>query len=122
MAAVLQPPAPLILLYWTTRLAAGVPAGLAYGAFTAVEWALACNLLPKAESARYLGLWNASAVIPQLLAFPFAGAVGSAISAHTPGLGWRVDFGISIVSCLGGVFFLRYVRERRGVEGADLSM
>ena len=52
---------------------AGIPAGLAYGVFTAVEWALACNLVPEGEAARYLGVWNASAVVPQILAFPIAG-------------------------------------------------
>ncbi|MEN6644778.1 MAG: MFS transporter [Armatimonadia bacterium] len=92
---------------------AGIPAGLAYGVFTAVEWALACNLLPKAEAARYLGVWNASAVVPQILAFPLGGAVGSAISAAIPGLGWRVDFAITVVCCLVGAWFLKFVHERR---------
>jgi len=92
---------------------AGIPAGLAYGVFTAVEWALACNLLPKAEAARYLGVWNASAVVPQILAFPLGGAVGSAISSAVPGLGWRVDFAITVVCCLVGAWFLKFVHERR---------
>lgn len=95
-------------------MAAAVPAGLAYGIFTAVEWAFACNLLPKGESARYLGVWNASAVVPQILAFPLGGALGSAISARVPGLGWRVDFGVAVVCCLVGAYFLKHVRERRG--------
>ncbi len=93
-------------------LIAAVPAGLAYGVFTAVEWAFACNLLPRGEAARYLGVWNASAVVPQILAFPFAGAVGGAISARAPGLGWRVDFAIAALCCLVGAYFLRHVRER----------
>lgn len=92
---------------------AGIPAGLAYGVFTAVEWALACNLLPKAEAARYLGVWNASAVVPQILAFPLGGAVGSAISTAVPGLGWRVDFAITVVCCLVGAWLLKLVHERR---------
>jgi len=96
----------------TVAFIAGIPAGIAFGIFTAVEWALACNLLPKGESARYLGVWNASAVVPQILAFPIAGAIGSAISARVPGLGWRVDFGLSVVCCLIGAYFLKHVRER----------
>lgn len=95
----------------------GVPAGIAYGAFTAVEWALACNLLPKGEAARYLGLWNASAAVPQILAFPLAGAIGSAISARVPGLGWRVDFGLACLCCLIGAYFLLRVHERRFPHG-----
>jgi len=93
--------------------AAAIPAGLAYGVLTAVEWALACNLLPKGEAARYLGVWNASAVVPQIAAFLIAGVVGSRISAIVPGLGWRVDFGLTVVACLVGAYFLRHVHERR---------
>ena len=96
----------------TVALIAAIPAGLAYGVFTAVEWALACNLLPRGESARYLGVWNASAVVPQVIAFPIAGALGSALSQVSPGLGWRVDFGLTIVCCLLGAWFLRHVHER----------
>jgi MFS family permease len=92
---------------------AAVPAGLAYGVFTAVEWALACNLVPKDEAARYLGVWNASGVVPQILALPIAGAIGSGISAHVAGLGWRVDFAVTVVCCIVGAWFLRYVHERR---------
>jgi glycosyltransferase involved in cell wall biosynthesis/Na+/melibiose symporter-like transporter len=97
----------------TVVIAAGLPAGVAYGIFTAVEWALACNLLPAGEAARYLGVWNASAAVPQILAFPIAGGVGSAISAAVPGLGWRVDFALSAACCLVGAYFLVHVRERR---------
>lgn len=101
----------------TWAYVAGIPAGLAYGAFTAVEWALACNLLPKGEAARYLGVWNASAVVPQILAFPIAGAIGSALSVRVPGLGWRVDFAVTVICCLVGAYFLRYVHEARADEG-----
>lgn len=97
---------------------ASIPAGLAYGVFTAVEWALACNLVPKGEAARYLGVWNASGVVPQILALPIAGAIGSGIiSAKVPGLGWRVDFAVTVVCCVVGAWFLRYVRERRDAFG-----
>ncbi|MEI6500242.1 MAG: MFS transporter [Armatimonadota bacterium] len=97
----------------TWAYVATIPAGLAYGVLTAVEWALACNLLPKGETARYLGVWNASAVVPQIFAFLIAGVVGSRISAIVPGLGWRVDFGITVVACLVGAYFLRHVHERQ---------
>jgi MFS family permease len=90
-----------------------IPGGVAYGVFTAVEWALACNLLPTGESARYLGVWNASAVVPQIIAMAGGITLGSAISRHHPGLGWRVDYGIVVVCCLVGACFLKHVQERR---------
>jgi len=100
----------------TIATIAGLPAGLGYGLFMAVEWAFACNLLPRAEAGRYLGLWNASCVVPQILAFPGAFIVGSAVAAIRPGLGWRIDFGIALVCCLVGTYFLVKVRERRTRE------
>lgn len=96
----------------TWVLIAGIPAGLAYGIFTAVEWALACNLLPKTEAARYLGVWNASAVVPQILALPIGGFIGSQLSAITPGLGWRMVFVLTVICCILGAWFLKYVHER----------
>lgn len=98
---------------------AAIPAGLAYGVFTAVEWALACNLLPSGESARYLGVWNASAVVPQIIALPLAGALGSAISAQVSGLGWRVDFVLTTVFCLVGAWLLKQVHERRTAKSPE---
>lgn len=100
----------------------GVPAGLAYGIFTAVEWALACNLLPRGEAARYLGVWNASAVVPQVLAFAIAPPLGSAVSRIMPGLGWRVDFALTVVLCLAGAYFLKHVHERRHHEAEGESL
>jgi MFS family permease len=88
-----------------------VPAGLAYGAFTSVEWALACNLLPQGEAARYMGIWNISSVVPQIFAAAIAGPVGSWLSGPQTGLGWRVDFLLIAVFCVVGAYFLRYVRE-----------
>lgn len=90
---------------------AGIPAGLAFGAFASVEWALACDLLPAGGSGRYLAVWNASLAAPQLLAFPLAGAFGSAISARVPGLGWRLDFALAVLCCLVGAYFLGRVHE-----------
>ncbi len=94
-------------------IAAAIPAGLAFGIFTAVEWAFACNLLPPGEAGRYLGIWNASAVVPQVIAFPIAGALGSALSAYRTGIGWRLDFAVAAACCLLGAAALRRVRERR---------
>jgi len=102
----------------TVATIAGLPAGLGYGLFMAVEWAFACNLLPKAEAGRYLGLWNASCVVPQILAFPGAFLIGSAVAAIRPGLGWRLDFVVALACCLIGTWFLRRVRERRGAQEA----
>jgi MFS family permease len=116
----------------TWAYVAALPAGVAYGVFTAVEWALACTLLPKGEAARYLGVWNAAATVPQILSMPIAGIVGSAVAQHwlregmplaerLPGLGWRLDFGLAAVFCLVGAYFLRHVHERRGTGACETA-
>lgn len=98
-----------------------VPGGIAYGIFTAVEWAFMCSLLPPGDEARYLGVWNAAAVVPQIMAGALAGAVGSAVSSAVPGLGWRVDFGVVVVCCLLGAWFLVKVTERRPARASTTS-
>lgn len=103
----------------TWAYVAALPAGLAYGVFTAVEWALACNLVPKGEAAQYLGVWNAAATVPQILALPVAGVLGSAVSHYRPGLGWRLDFGLAAVLCLVGAVILRKVTEKRDTGPCD---
>jgi len=100
----------------TVAFIAAIPAGIGYGVFTAVEWALACNLVPREHAARYLGFWNLSAILPQILGFVLAGVIGSGLSGLThiaPGFGWRVVYAIGVVCALGGAYFLRFVRERR---------
>ena len=97
----------------TWAVVVGIPTGLGFGVFTAVEWAFACNLLRKEDAARDLGLWNASAVVPQIVAFMLAGAIGSGLANVKPGLGWRVDFGLCVVYALAGSYLLRYVHERK---------
>ena len=34
-------------------------------------------------------------------------------------LGWRLDFGLTVICCLVGAYFLRFVRERAGQPGCE---
>lgn len=100
----------------TVAFIAAVPAGIGYGVFTAVEWALACNLVPRDHAARYLGFWNLSAIVPQILGFVVAGVIGSSLARFShiaPGFGWRVDYAIGVICAVAGAYFLKFVHERR---------
>ena len=65
-------------------VAAGI-FGAGYGAFAAVDWALACNLLPPDSPAKYLGIWGvsdtSSQIVAPLLAGPLAFWINNSVGA-----------------------------------------
>ncbi len=87
--------------------------GFAWGAFSAVDWALASNLVPNHESGRYMAIWHISMTVPQVIAPLIAGALGDWINqAYGMGVGWRWGFMTIPVYLLLGAWLLRSVRER----------
>ncbi len=93
-------------------VAAGV-FGLGYGAFSAVDWALVCNVLPEGEPAKYMGLWSCADTIPQIVA-PFMGSAVAAwtIAHYNASVGYRAVMFTAIVWFVLGTFFIRFVKER----------
>ena len=93
-------------------IAAGI-FGAGYGAFAAVDWALACNLLPPNEPAKYMGLWGISDTISQvvspLLAGPLAYWLNGALGA---GVGYRALMLLALVYFAAGTLALRGIREK----------
>ncbi|HET7677981.1 MAG TPA: MFS transporter [Candidatus Limnocylindrales bacterium] len=106
-------------------VAMAVPMGICYGVFAAVDWALMTDIIPKAESGRYMGISNVVTGGSQAVA-PLLGGVLSAvvITALTGPLGaqgaaevgYRAIFGLMIVEFVIGAWALRHVPEpmRRG--------
>ncbi|GDX40434.1 MFS transporter [Armatimonadota bacterium] len=95
--------------------------GAGYGAFQAVDWALATNLLPDYDEAKFMGIWHAAFTIPQVLAPLIGGTVAyifnqgflkSAATSYGPGFGYRVVLFLVIVYLGLGCLVLRPVRER----------
>jgi MFS family permease len=87
--------------------------GAGFGAFCAVDWALACNLLPEEARAKYMGLWGVSDCVPQVVAPIIAGLVAAAVnSALGPGVGYRAVMMVSMAFYLIGTLALHHVRER----------
>jgi hypothetical protein len=93
-------------------LAAGI-FGLGFGTFAAVDWALACNLLPPGAPAKYLGLWGVSDVLPQVIAPLVAGPLAAAINLQTPGAGYRFLMGLSVVYFVLGTVAIAFIHEKR---------
>ena len=93
-------------------VAAGV-FGAGYGAFAAVDWALACNLLPPSAPAKYLGIWGISDTLSQvatpLLAGPLALSLNHNLGA---GQGYRALMVMALCYFALGTLALRWIREK----------
>jgi len=97
----------------------GLVFGLGYGAYQAVDWALATDVLPSAEDhAKDMGVWHIAVTLPQVLAAPIAGLLLDFFRAlgQTHGyanMGYVVIFTVAVgYFALGTVF----VRKIKGVR------
>jgi len=86
--------------------------GAGWGAFAAVDWALAANLVPQREAGRYMAIWHLAFTVPQVV----AGAIGPLadyINRHYGlGMGWRAAFSFILLYLIAGIFCLRFIQER----------
>ena len=90
-------------------LALGIVFGLALGIYTAVDWALAIDVLPdRAFAAKDLGLWGISTNLPQTLAPFVGGAVLVALAPYGAAVGYGALFaGGAVCAGLSGIFVWR---------------
>jgi len=102
----------------------GVIFGIGFGAYTAVDWALACDVLPdrKRAAGKDMGLWHASLTLPTvvgpaLLALllyhlnqPGHWVLGLATGGH---LGFRVAFGLAAMFYILGTVMVARIRGVR---------
>ncbi|MDX1933341.1 MAG: MFS transporter [Capsulimonadales bacterium] len=90
--------------------------GLGWGAFQAVDWALAVNLLPTGGAAKYMAIWHICMTVPQIIA-PLFGKIADILNAQYgasmgAGVGWRAAMLSTVVYLVLGTVLLRPVRER----------
>lgn len=106
---------------------AAVIFGVGFGAFAAVDWALATNLLPDEDAAKHMGVWHVSFTVPQVVAPFIGGTVAHLFNNNAAlqgwvaqllgpgavhGFGYRVVmFGVLLYLCLG-TLLIRPIRER----------
>ena len=99
--------------------AMGLVFGLGYGAYTAVDWALATDVLPSIDDfAKDMGVWHIAIVLPQVVATPIAGflldhfqVVGRQMGQ--PNLGYTVIFLVAVGYFVLGTVFVRRIRGAR---------
>jgi len=122
---------PLILTsnVWVA-VGSGLVLGCGWGAFIASDWAFACTLMPKQQAGTYMGIWDVTTLLPQILAPVIAGPVRDAIygakaallvELHGTELGERLAeayahqwvYSFIILYFVAGLVLLRPVREKR---------
>jgi MFS family permease len=86
-------------------LGVGVAFGLALGAFSAVDWALAIDVLPSRDYlAKDLGIWGISTNLPQTVAPFLGGAVLALLAPYGPSVGYGTLFiGAGLIAGVSGV-------------------
>ena len=95
-------------------LGGAVVFGIGWGAFQAVDWALATNLLPDGDEARSMGIWHIAYTAPQVLAPVMGGIVAHYGNAGMGmGAGYRLVLGMSLFFMLAGTALVAPIRERR---------
>jgi MFS family permease len=87
--------------------------GLGWGAFQAVDWALATNLLPDRDEAKFMGVWHVAFTVPQVIAPAIGGPIAYLFNQHVePGFGYRVVMCLTLIYTGLGALFIHPVRER----------
>jgi MFS family permease len=89
--------------------------GIGWGAYYAVDWALACNLLPQGRAGALMAIWNLGASAPQVAAPIIGGLLVDHVGAATGdlGAGYRVLFALIAFFVACGAGALAFVREPR---------
>jgi Na+/melibiose symporter-like transporter len=99
----------LAAMYWI-----GALFGIGYGAYQAVDWALAIDVLPEGDSAaKDMGIWHVSLVLPQVIAPALTGIILSALKPRSLLLGYTVVFACTALWFVLGTVFVRQIRGAR---------
>ncbi len=91
----------LLFIFWQTATGALVAAvffGIGYGAYTSVDWALATDALPPTDEAgKFLGLWSAMGILPQVIGTCIGGVLLQVLQGLPHHFGYTVLFLVTIV-------------------------
>jgi MFS family permease len=87
--------------------------GAGFGAFMAVDWAFATNLLPEKDEAKFMGIWHVAFTVPQIVAPLIGGPVAYYFNQTVaPGFGYRVVLSLVVIYLLLGTVLIRPIKER----------
>lgn len=122
ISSALQAVVPLAFIFirsFDLAVLLGIVFGIGYGAYQAVDWAMASDVLPSQENyAKDMGVWHIAWTFPQVIATPVAGVLldnFQRIGAQTgqPTLGYTAIFILAAVYLMLGTVLVRQVRKVR---------
>ncbi len=88
--------------------------GLCYGTFTAVDWAMVTDLIPRSQAGKYMGVSNLATAMPQAIAPLFGGILGAIFGANRNyDAEYAAIFAGAAVYFLLGIVLLVKVREHK---------
>ena len=88
----------IVLQNPTGALIAAVFFGIGYGAYTSVDWALVADALPPTDEAgKFLGIWSAMGILPQVIGISIGGILLQALQGMPNHFGYTVLFLVTIV-------------------------
>lgn len=106
-------------------ISAGSVLGIGWGAFIASDWAFACTLIPKDKVGSYMGIWDVTTLLPQIIAPIISGGIirDLVFNANVIRLGERAAEALAYqwvfasipLYFAAAIFLLRFVREEREV-------
>ena len=92
-------------------LIAGAFFGIGYGAYTSVDWALTADVLPPTDEAgKYLGIWSAMGIVPQVIGITIGGVTLQLLRGLPDHLGYSILFAVTIVYFALGTLVIRQVK------------
>lgn len=96
--------------------------GAGFGAFSAVDWALACNLVPKEWAAKFMAVFHIAFTLPQATSGIIGGFIGDfGNKVFGKGVGWRLVFAMCIIYFAIGSWLIRKVSERQVEKAANFG-
>lgn len=100
----------LLIQNYAALMVSGALLGISGGAFFSSNWALATDLVPKGEEARYLGLANLATAGGAALARLIGIAIDH-LEGYSPGLGYQVMLVACLVYFIAGSLLLFRIKE-----------
>ncbi len=92
-------------------LIAGAFFGIGYGAYTSVDWALTADVLPPTDEAgKFLGIWSAMGILPQVVGITIGGVILQLLRGFPNHIGYTTLFIVTIAYFGLGTLVIKQVK------------